>query len=70
MKLQSFAGFRGRAAMVRIGEIDFMIVARTEEQLGLLYASILPKAEPFNPEACQRAIVISEKIFPKLKKQP
>jgi hypothetical protein len=65
--LQSFTGFRGIAALVRIGKIDFVIVARNAKQLEQLYTAILSQAGPFNPDACKPSIVIASCSLPKQK---
>ncbi len=68
MKLQTFTGFRGKAALMQIGNIKFLVLAKDTAQLEALHKHILPNsAEPFNPVACQASIIIQSTVLPKSK---
>ncbi len=62
--LRQFTGYRGVAALVQIGEIKFLIVAKNAAELEEIYQAVLPEAGAFNPEACAPSVVISSKILP------
>jgi hypothetical protein len=68
MKLQTFTGFRGKAALMQIGKIKFLVLAQNTKHLEALHQHILPNsAEPFNPVACQASIIIQSTVLPKTK---
>lgn len=68
MNLKSFSGYRGHAALMQIGDIQFLVLASSKEQLEVLHGHMLPNsAEPFNPQACQASIIISSKTLPEPK---
>lgn len=62
--LKTFTGFRGTAAMVRIGKIRFFIIAETPAQLEALWQSLLTEAGPFDPTICHKAILVEAKLLP------
>jgi hypothetical protein len=65
VKLKSFTGYRGQAALMQIGNIKYLVLAQNKKHLEALHAHILPKsAEPFNPFACQASVIISSKTLP------
>lgn len=65
--LRSFTGYRGVAALAEIGGVKFVIAARNLAELEAVYTELLPKAPPFNPDACQTSIFISSKLLPEPK---
>jgi hypothetical protein len=65
--IRKFEGYRGVAALLQIGDIAFLVVAKDETQLAALHAHILPEADPFNPAACQKTVVIPANLLPEAK---
>lgn len=56
--IKKFTGFKGVAAILQIGDIQFIVVAATQRKLEQLHYAIVPNAGPFNPEACQKSVVV------------
>lgn len=67
MSIKTFTGFRGFAALAEVDGIQFVILARTETELEMLYKILLPEAPAFNPGACQKSIMIQAKLLPEQK---
>lgn len=65
---KTFTGFRGRASVIQIDGINFMIVARNDLNLRTFHEVILKQVSaPFNPDAVNPVIVISSSILPEPK---
>ena len=62
--LKTFTGFRGVAAAVAVDGVQVIIVARDADELGKAYADMLPTADPFDPDRCQKSIVIPANLLP------
>jgi hypothetical protein len=72
MSLKMFTGFRGVAALMEIGGVKFIVLAKTPLALQQLHQFILPDAsEPFDLEKCQKSILISSSLLsePKTKNE-
>lgn len=67
--LKQFTGFKGSAAMVRIGKIEFFILARNPRQVETLWNGLLREAGEFDPSACRPAILVASDTFPERKLQ-
>lgn len=65
--IQTFKGFRGVAALCQIGEVQFVLMARNEEQLAALYAQFLPEAGPFNSAAAHKSVLVQASLLPQPK---
>lgn len=68
--LKTFVGFKGTAAMVEIGKIKFVILARNTHQLEILWASILSEAGPLDPSKCKPSIMVEARLLPDQKPKP
>jgi len=66
VKLRTFTGFRGTAALMQIGQIKFLVLAKNAAHLEALHARFGSDG-PFNPEACQASIIIQATVLPKTK---
>ncbi len=62
--LQDFKGFRGVAALCQIGDVSFMVIAKNQAQLEIIYGHVMPQADPINPDACQKCIAIQASLLP------
>lgn len=64
MSLKTFTGFRGIACLAQVGNVKFVLVASTEEQLQDIYEHLLPEAAAFNPTMCQKSVMIQSDLLP------
>lgn len=62
--LKTFTGFRGVAAAVAVDGIQVIIVAKNVDELEQAYADMIPKSDPFDPDRCQKLIVIPASLLP------
>jgi hypothetical protein len=61
---KTFVGFRGIAAKVQIGSIQFWILAKNTRQLDALWQRIVPGIDTFDPARCKPAILIESAVLP------
>lgn len=63
--ISSFTGFRGHAALFEIGGVKFVVLAKSRLALQQLHSHLLPEAlDPFNPDACQKSVLIPADVLP------
>jgi hypothetical protein len=67
---KTFVGFRGTAAKVQIGSIQFWILAKNTRQLDALWQRIVPGIDTFDPARCKPAILIESAVLPDPKVAP
>jgi hypothetical protein len=66
VKLQSFSGFRGKAATLQVGKITFMVLARNPAQLEKVCNFILKESgQTLLPEMIVPGIIIHSSVLPK-----
>ncbi len=64
--LTAFTGFRGRATLLQLGKVKFIVLAKNDRHLEAIQKFIMP-AVTFNPAACKPSIVIQSNILPNQK---
>jgi hypothetical protein len=61
--LKTFVGYKGKMAAAEIGEVQFILLAKNEKQLSILWAHIL-KEVPLDPNGIKSAILIESNLLP------
>jgi hypothetical protein len=61
--LRNFVGYKGKMAAATIGRIQFVILAKNEKQLAILWAEIV-KSTSFDSSLVDSAILIRANILP------
>lgn len=62
--LKKISGYKGSAARIEAGNVEFFIVAANERDLETVYNSVLSEADPFSSDAAQKVIIISAADLP------
>lgn len=66
MKLETFTGFRGKAATLEIQGIKFMVLARSSFGLEQICNYILKESgQTFSPEMIVPGIIVHSSVLPK-----
>jgi hypothetical protein len=66
--LKTFVGFKGKMAAAQIGDVAFVILAKNERQLEIIWASLLANI-PLDPAGIKSAILIESNLLPDRKVQ-
>lgn len=67
--LKTFTGFKGKMAAAQIGPVKFVLLAKNEKQLAILWAHILREV-PLDPRGIRSAILIESNLLPDRKTIP
>jgi hypothetical protein len=61
--LKTFQGYKGKMAAAKIGEVPFVLMARTAEELAVIWERVMPGV-PLDPAGVRAGIVVEANTLP------